>query len=186
VSRSRSVNDTMITEYGAVDGMKIDGENRSTRTKPTLVSLCPPKIPHELIWDRSRPVSLGSWRLSELWYVLLSYYFRSRIYLYRMIHTSQQHNFICLRIHCNSRFHTSYVRNTKRNSHYPHGEGLLFCCNIILVFSLYIIALTFLRIRAEDGSSGSYTRVAITLSYFAETSSMNRITTYAVLSCCQK
>jgi hypothetical protein len=32
----------------AIGGMKIGRENRSSRRKPALVQLCPPKIPHDL------------------------------------------------------------------------------------------------------------------------------------------
>jgi hypothetical protein len=40
--------------YGAVGGMRIGRGNRSTRRKPAPVPLCPPQIPHHLIWDRTR------------------------------------------------------------------------------------------------------------------------------------
>jgi hypothetical protein len=32
---------------GAIDGMKIDRGNRSTRRKPALAPFCPPQIPHD-------------------------------------------------------------------------------------------------------------------------------------------
>jgi hypothetical protein len=35
-------------ECGAVGGMRIGRGNRSTRTKPAPVPLCPPPIPHDL------------------------------------------------------------------------------------------------------------------------------------------
>jgi hypothetical protein len=41
-------------DYGAVGGMRIGRGNRSTRRKPALVSLCPPQIPNDLTWDRTR------------------------------------------------------------------------------------------------------------------------------------
>jgi hypothetical protein len=37
----------------AIDGMKIGRGNRSTRRKPTPVSLCPPQIPHHLTRART-------------------------------------------------------------------------------------------------------------------------------------
>jgi hypothetical protein len=38
--------------------------NRSTRRTPAPVPLCPPQIPHELTWDRTRAAALGSQRLT--------------------------------------------------------------------------------------------------------------------------
>jgi hypothetical protein len=35
-------------ECGAIGGMRIGRGNRSTRTKPTPMPLCPPQIPHGL------------------------------------------------------------------------------------------------------------------------------------------
>jgi hypothetical protein len=40
-----------------------------------------------------------------------------------------------------------------------------------------MFALTLLGIKAEDGNSGSYARIAITFSYFAETSTPDKSTT---------
>jgi hypothetical protein len=45
--------------------MKIDRGNRSTRRKPAPVPLCPPQIPHELIWARTRAAAVGSRRLTS-------------------------------------------------------------------------------------------------------------------------
>jgi hypothetical protein len=47
-------------DYGAVGGMRIGRGNRSTRRKPALVPLCPPQIPHDLTWDRTRAAALGA------------------------------------------------------------------------------------------------------------------------------
>jgi hypothetical protein len=44
--------------------MRIDRGNRSTRRKPAPVPLCPPQIPHDLAWDRTRAVAVGSQRLT--------------------------------------------------------------------------------------------------------------------------
>jgi hypothetical protein len=51
-------------EYGAVGGMRIGRGNRSTRRKPALMPLCPPQIPHDLNWARSRAAAVGSRRLT--------------------------------------------------------------------------------------------------------------------------
>jgi hypothetical protein len=50
-------------DCGAVGGMKIGYGNRSTRTKPAPVPLCPPQIPHDLSWARTRAAAVGSQRL---------------------------------------------------------------------------------------------------------------------------
>jgi hypothetical protein len=50
-------------ECGAVGGMRIDRENRSTRRKPVPVPHCPPQIPHDLTWARTRIATVGSRRL---------------------------------------------------------------------------------------------------------------------------
>jgi hypothetical protein len=50
--------------YGAAGGMSIGRGNRSTRRKPTPVPLCPPQIPHDLTWDRTRAAAVGSQRLT--------------------------------------------------------------------------------------------------------------------------
>jgi hypothetical protein len=39
---------------GQFDGMMIGRGNRSTRRKPAPVPLCPPQIPHDLTWVRTR------------------------------------------------------------------------------------------------------------------------------------
>jgi hypothetical protein len=51
-------------DYGAVGGMRIGRGNRSTRRKPAPVPLCPPQIPHNLTWDRTRAAAVGSRRLT--------------------------------------------------------------------------------------------------------------------------
>jgi hypothetical protein len=42
-------------ECGAVGGMRIGRGNRSTGRKPAPAPLCPPQIPHDLIWARTWP-----------------------------------------------------------------------------------------------------------------------------------
>jgi hypothetical protein len=51
-------------DYGTVGGMRIGRENRSTRRKSAPVPLCPPQIPHDQTWDRSRAAAVGSQRLT--------------------------------------------------------------------------------------------------------------------------
>jgi hypothetical protein len=41
-------------DYGTTGGIKIGRGNRSTREKPTLLSLCPPQIPHDHTRARTR------------------------------------------------------------------------------------------------------------------------------------
>jgi hypothetical protein len=45
-------------------GMKFGMENRGTRRKPAPVPLCPPQIPHDLAWVRTRSAAVGSQRLT--------------------------------------------------------------------------------------------------------------------------
>jgi hypothetical protein len=54
-------------DYGAVGGMRIGRGNRSTRRKPTPVPLCPPQIPHDLTWDRTRDaaVEIGGYLVTK-------------------------------------------------------------------------------------------------------------------------
>jgi hypothetical protein len=47
-------------DYGAVGGMRIGRGNGSTRRKPAPVPFCPPQIPHDLTWDRTRAAAVGS------------------------------------------------------------------------------------------------------------------------------
>jgi hypothetical protein len=42
----------------------IGRKNRSTRRKPASVPLCPPQIPHDLTWARTRATALGNRRLT--------------------------------------------------------------------------------------------------------------------------
>jgi hypothetical protein len=51
-------------ECGAVGGMRIGTGNRSTLIKLTPAPLCPPQIPHDLTWDRTRAAAVGSQRLT--------------------------------------------------------------------------------------------------------------------------
>jgi hypothetical protein len=56
-------------DYGAVCGMRIGRGIRSTRRKPAPVPLCPPQIPHDLTWDRTRAAAVGSQRVTpRRWY----------------------------------------------------------------------------------------------------------------------
>jgi hypothetical protein len=49
-------------ECGAVRGLRIGRDNRSTRRKPAPVPLFPPQIPRDLTWARTRAVAVGSRR----------------------------------------------------------------------------------------------------------------------------
>jgi hypothetical protein len=53
-------------ECAAVGVMRIGRENRSTRRKPAPVPFCPPQIPHNLTWPRTRAAAFlwinASWR----------------------------------------------------------------------------------------------------------------------------
>jgi hypothetical protein len=51
-------------ECGAVGGMRIGRGSRSTRRKPAPVPFCPPQIPHDLTWARTRVAAVGSQRLT--------------------------------------------------------------------------------------------------------------------------
>jgi hypothetical protein len=51
-------------DCGAIGGMKFGMGNQSTRRKPAPVPLCPPQIPHDLTWARTRAEVVGSRRLT--------------------------------------------------------------------------------------------------------------------------
>jgi hypothetical protein len=51
-------------ECGAADGMRIGRGSRSTRRTPAPMPLCPPQIPHDLTWARTRATVVGSRRLT--------------------------------------------------------------------------------------------------------------------------
>jgi hypothetical protein len=51
-------------DCGAVGGMRIARGNRSTRRKPARMPLCPPQIPHDVTWARTRAASVGSRQLT--------------------------------------------------------------------------------------------------------------------------
>jgi hypothetical protein len=51
-------------ECGAVGGMRIGRENRSTRGKPAPVPHYPPQIQHVLSWARTRAAAVGGRRLT--------------------------------------------------------------------------------------------------------------------------
>jgi hypothetical protein len=51
-------------DCGAIGGIKIGRGNRSTRSKPAPVSLCPPQILHDEIRARTRAAAVGSRRLT--------------------------------------------------------------------------------------------------------------------------
>jgi hypothetical protein len=51
-------------ERRPVCGVGIVKEIRSTRRIPDTVPLCPPQIPHDLIWDRTRAAEVRNRRLT--------------------------------------------------------------------------------------------------------------------------
>jgi hypothetical protein len=51
-------------ECGAIGGMKMGKENRSTWRKPVPVPLCPPQIPNDLTRGRTRVSAVISQRLT--------------------------------------------------------------------------------------------------------------------------
>jgi hypothetical protein len=51
-------------ECGAIGGMRIGRGNQSSRRKLNPVPLCPPQIPHDLTWARTRAAVVGSWWLT--------------------------------------------------------------------------------------------------------------------------
>jgi hypothetical protein len=61
VSIPYSVDDIMINECGAVGGMRIGRETRSTLQRIPPRALCPPNV---LIWDWTLCAAVGSWRLT--------------------------------------------------------------------------------------------------------------------------
>jgi hypothetical protein len=52
----------LIDDYvcEAVDWMRIGRRNWSIRRKPTPVPLCPPQIPHDVAWARTRTAAVGN------------------------------------------------------------------------------------------------------------------------------
>jgi hypothetical protein len=50
----------MVSECGAVGGMRIGRGNRSTRRKPALVPLFDPQTLYDLTWDGTRPAAVVS------------------------------------------------------------------------------------------------------------------------------
>jgi hypothetical protein len=53
----------MIDEYREFGGMRIGRGNQSTRRISAPVPLCPPEIPHDLTWVRTRAAAVRTWRL---------------------------------------------------------------------------------------------------------------------------
>jgi hypothetical protein len=51
-------------DCGAIGGTKIGRGNRNSRRKPASLPLCPPQVPHNLTWARTRAAAIGSRRLT--------------------------------------------------------------------------------------------------------------------------
>jgi hypothetical protein len=67
-------------ECGAHSWMWIGRENRSTRRKPAPVPLCPPQIPYDMTWFRTRSVAVASrrltaWDMARPFGILLSFFY---------------------------------------------------------------------------------------------------------------
>jgi hypothetical protein len=97
-------------DYEAVGGMRIGRGNRSTRRKPAPVPLCPPQIPHDVTWDRTRAAAVGSQRLTAWamarpqWTLLVSFVIwqiliklGSTVYCTQLVHSFCK---LCLKIPC--------------------------------------------------------------------------------------
>lgn len=73
----------MMDEYGAYGGMRI-GRGTRTRRKPAPMQLCPPQIPHELIWGWTRAAAVGNRRIT-VWAMAqpnyLTWYYNKITYL---------------------------------------------------------------------------------------------------------
>jgi hypothetical protein len=72
---------------GEFGGLKIGKGNRITRRKPAPAPLCPPKIPLDQTWDRTRAATVGSQRLT-VWAMV-----RPQLLSYR-ISTSVKYHFL--------------------------------------------------------------------------------------------
>jgi hypothetical protein len=80
-------------DCGAVGGIEIGRGNRSTRRKPAQVPLCPPKIPHDLAWNRTQAVAVGSRRLTS-WAMTRPQVTRSRQFSSKSFPIHQSHHFV--------------------------------------------------------------------------------------------
>jgi hypothetical protein len=55
----------IVDECGAVGGMKIGRETELLGENLPPVQICPPHIPHDLTWARTRATEVGSRRLAS-------------------------------------------------------------------------------------------------------------------------
>jgi hypothetical protein len=58
LSISKLHSDTLINDYGAVNGMRIGRGNRNTWIKPAQVLFCRPQISHHVTWYRTRAAAV--------------------------------------------------------------------------------------------------------------------------------
>jgi hypothetical protein len=106
-------------ECGAVGGMRIRKGNRSTRRKTGPEPVCPPQIPHDLTWARTRAAVVGSRRLTHclvtVWPEPVEYNPHLRILISKMCfntgHLSLSRSWNCLFLfRCFNHMLYSYMR----------------------------------------------------------------------------
>jgi hypothetical protein len=74
----------MFNEYGAIGAMIIGRKNWSTSRKPAPLQLRSPQIPHDLTWDKTQAIMVGSQELLAWAMVWLYIFYR---YCYCLIHS---------------------------------------------------------------------------------------------------
>jgi hypothetical protein len=82
-------------EIGVIGGMKIGRGNRSTRRKPAPMPLCPPQIPHDLTWGRTRAAAVGNQRLTAWAMARPEFVIVSSIYLEGLRKTTKPWGSLC-------------------------------------------------------------------------------------------
>jgi hypothetical protein len=83
----------MADGYEAFGGMRIGSGNRTTRNNPGPVPLCPPQIPHDLTWYRTRAAAVRSLATNHLSYgTALRGYILER-WVFNLVHLASQQSF---------------------------------------------------------------------------------------------
>jgi hypothetical protein len=102
----------------AIGGMKIGRRYRSTRSKPVLVPLCPPQIPHDLTRARNRAAAVGSQRLTGWAMAWPSRFLSYRVNTQTLAHSP---SFVTSRTLYSQPYETkSFIRTVE-----PHYNGLV-------------------------------------------------------------